>query len=98
MVDDLTVENIARAPIFNFKWKQWPDGLTYVGTSAQYWDTVLPNAVLYLDDIYSLDYGATALAAAVMTARTVLTHDEEIAKLKRKIEILENEIETLKAA
>ena len=97
-MEDLTLENVARAPIFNFKWKQWPNGLTYVGTEAQYWQTVLPNAVLDLDDVLSLDYGATALASAVTVARTVLTHDDEIKALKKRIKDLEDEVELLKAA
>jgi hypothetical protein len=96
--DDLSLENVARAPIFNFRWKKWPNGLVSVGTSAQYWQKFLPHAVLDLEDVLSLDYGATAIASVVTVARTVLTHDEEIAKLKERIGELEHEIEMLKAA
>jgi cell division protein FtsB len=45
-----------------------------------------------------MDYAATALAGVISVARKVMTHEEEIAALKRRIGELENEIETLKAA
>ena len=93
------LESVARAPIFNFTWKNTKKNVLHLGSSAQYWKNIFPCATPLLDDgYYSMDYGATALAAAVMTARTVLTHDEEIARLKRRIGELEQEIETLKAA
>ena len=38
------------------------------------------------------------LAAAVMTARKVMTHEEQIAALNRRIVELESEIKQLKAA
>jgi hypothetical protein len=42
---------------------------------------------------YALDYGATPLAAAVMTARKVMTHEEEIASLKRRVDELERQLQ-----
>jgi hypothetical protein len=69
------------------------------GTSAQYWRGVLSEVVFEdADTMLSLDYGVTALAGVISVARKVMTHEEEIAALKRRIGELENEIETLKAA
>lgn len=105
-IGDLTVEDIARAPIFNFTWNYFEDKREHVGTSAQYWLTKLPNVVDGRGaEALSMDYSATALAAAVMTARKVVDHEERIAKLeaenksiKAENEQLRHEIELLKAA
>ena len=103
---DLTLEDVARAPIFEFTYKDKRDDKIHLGTSAQYWQPILPSVICTLPDNYlTMEYQTAALAAAVMTARTVLTHDDEIAALKRRLSGVEaenkrlrNEIELLKAA
>lgn len=100
-IDDLTltVEDIARAPLFNFKWKYFEDKREHVGTSAQYWLSKLPNVVDGRgNEVLSMDYDATAYSAAVITARKVLDHEGEIKALKKRIGELEKEVEQLKAA
>jgi hypothetical protein len=96
---NVALEDVARAPLFKYTWKDVHDNRLYVGTSAQYWRDKLSEVVsVGSDGMYSFDYATTALACAISTARTVLSHDEEIAKLKARIGELENEIELLKAA
>ena len=98
-VSDLTVDDIARAPIFNFTWNYFEDKREHVGTSAQYWLTKLPNVVDGRGaEALSMDYSATALAAAVMTARKVMDHEERIKALEAENERLRNEIERLKVS
>ena len=46
----------------------------------------------------ALDYGATALAAAVFTARKVVDHELRIKQLQERVLELENELKQLKAA
>ena len=85
---DIDIDNIALAPIFNFRWKENKQDV-YVGTSAQYWKEVMPNAVRQNPDGYlSMDYSATALAAAVITARKVVDHERRIHKLEEQIKSL----------
>lgn len=92
------VEEVARAPIFDFTWRNGSDKLVHVGSSAQYWQPLLPHAVLdFYDDGLALDYGATALAAAVMTARKVVDHEERIKALEAENKQLREEIVKLKA-
>ena len=80
------VETIAKAPVFNFEWKA-NKKRQHLGTSAQYWQTVFANAIYEDGDGHlSMDYGATALAAAVMTARRVVELEKEIAELKSKLQ------------
>ena len=96
---DLNLGMIAQAPIFNFTWKDYPNTRPSVGTSAQYWEKVLPYSVSEGPDGYlSFDYGATALAAAVLTARKVSEHERRIADLERENKVLWNMIATLKAS
>jgi hypothetical protein len=98
-VVEADIDDIARIPIFNFAYNDDVNQRLRVGTSAQEIRKIFPNAVTKCENgLLAMDYGATALAAAILTARTVLTHEEEIAELKRRIGELENEIETLKAA
>lgn len=90
IVDNLNVsiEQIAKMPVFNFTWKDGKQG-TYLGTSAQEIQKIFPHAVSTMKDGYlAMDYGATALAAAVLTARKVVNHEERIRQLERENEEL----------
>ena len=93
-----SIEQIADAPIFNFVFK---DSTQYIhlGTSAQYWQNIFPCGVSEMSDTYlAMDYGAIALASAVMVARKVQNHEDRILELERENEQLRNEIKQLKAA
>lgn len=91
----LTIEQIADAPAVRFTWKD--KSLTQkpqVGSIAQYWQNVLPEAVLENvgeKDTLSLQYGVAAMICAITTAR-------EVVRLKKRVSELEKEVEQLKAA
>jgi hypothetical protein len=85
---DVDIEQIAKMPVFNFTWKEGKQG-TYLGTSAQEIQKLFPAAVSTMKDGYlAMDYGATALAAAVLTARKVVNHEERIRQLETENEKL----------
>jgi hypothetical protein len=85
---DVDIEQIAKTPVFNFTWKDGKQG-TYLGTSAQEIQKLFPAAVSTMKDGYlAMDYGATALAAAVLTARKVVNHEERIRQLETENEKL----------
>ena len=87
------LEKIAKVRIFDFRWKADSKSQTMLGTAAQDWQKIFPNAVKDGPDGYlSMDYSATALAAAVITARNVVNHEKEIARLKKRIEDLEKQL------
>ena len=93
-----SIEQISNAPVFNFMWKDDATH-TYVGTSAQYWQQIFPNAIVTGQDGYlSMDYAGTALAAAVITARKVLDHEGRIRLLEVENQALRQEIAQLKKA
>ena len=93
------IDSIARAPIFDFTWKDKPQKGTHLGSSAQYWQNHFGSAITTSSDGYlAMDYGAVALASAVITARKVVDHELRVKQLEERIAELENEIKELKAA
>lgn len=96
----LALGDIAHAPLFLFTWKNGSDEREHMGTSAQYWQSVYGGFISqgYDDGILSMDYATTALAGVISVARKVVTHEDEIKSLKKRISELEQEVELLKAA
>ena len=72
---ELDVEQIADAPIFDFTFKG--NSMKHSGTSAQYWQKVLPNVVRG-DDMLMMEYAQAAMVAVVSLAR-------EVRELKMKL-------------
>ena len=94
-----SIKQIADAPIFYYRLKDSPETTLTLGSSAQYWQQVFPNAISENPDGFlSMDYSAIALASAVITARKVMTHEERIAALEKENKELRKQIETLKAS
>ena len=92
----VSVEEIANAPIVNFKWFDNKDNDTHLGTIAQYWKSVTPHGVSQMPNGYlAMDYGAIALASAVSVAKRVLNLEERVRHLENENRILK---EQLKAA
>jgi len=78
------IEQVATARAVEFEWREHPERGRKVGSIAQDWQQILPQAVVEREDgILTLDYSVTALLSAISAAR-------EIVKLKQRIEQLEN--------
>lgn len=98
-VQNLTVYNVADAPLFRYTWKNSKDKAIHIGTAAQYWQTVTPELVhVGMDTFLTMQYDVIALASAITVARTVVSHEERITILEKENEALRKEIEKLKAA
>lgn len=83
-----SVDQIANAPIFNYKWKSGGVSIM-LGSSAQYWQNVFQHAVEIGPENYLyMDYSSVALASAVMVARKVVNHEERIRQLETENEKL----------
>ena len=94
-----TIEQIANAPAIRFKWKEKPELGEQVGTIAQYWHKVMPEAVKETPDgKLSLEYGVIATLNSIKIAKKVVSHEERIKALERENERLRKEIEQLKSA
>ena len=87
---DLSVEDIADTRVVNYEFKSNP-GVQKVGSIAQDWQNILPNAVSVIDEEnhLGLDYSSTALAAAVIDAREIVKLKQENAELKERLAAIE---------
>ena len=83
---NLSVKQIADAPNIKFLWKDNRDEKTHIGSLAQYWDNVLPEAVTKdgTHGYMSLNYGALALCSAITIARMTINHEDRITMLERE--------------
>ena len=98
----LDVRTIAKAPSFRFSWK---DGTGIdVGSSAQYWKNILPDAVKERNGFYEMAYGNIALICAISISKEVLRlsqkverHDEYIDSLKRENDYLRRRVDKLES-
>ena len=96
----LTVEHVASAPSKQFYWKiDGYDKNLHVGSTAQYWRTIMPEVVSISDDgTLNMEYGVAALMASIITARKVVDHERRIKELEEENKELKNIINRLKAA
>ena len=102
VIENKTLElwQVAQAPIFSFTWKGGEyDRDVHVGTSAQYWQSHLPEVITKDSEGYlSMPYDVVALLAAITTAKKVQDHEQRIQALERENAALKNELNRLKAA
>ena len=76
---------IAEAPMVKFTWKEGEDRAMHVGSIAQYWRNVLPESVLEVNGMLSLQYGVLALLSAISLARTVVNHEQRLQRLEKEL-------------
>lgn len=89
----LSVRKIAAAPAMRFSWK---DGKGVdVGSSAQYWQGVLPDAVKERGGWLEMGYGNIALVSVIAVARELETVEEKIRRLERENMKLKHRIDQL---
>ena len=91
---ELDIKKIANAPTFRYYWKSGVIKDLQIGTSAQYWESVLPEVVSQAKDeigTLSMQYGVAALISVISVAKKVMTHEEKIALLETRVSALEKE-------
>jgi hypothetical protein len=82
----LTVSEVANAPAVKFLWKDRRQEGLQVGSIAQYWKKVLPEAIVEAaDGELTMSYGVIALLASIANAREIVNLKREIAELKRTL-------------
>ena len=82
----LNVEDVAEAPLFRYRLKDRENDRTVrVGSSAQYWQKLLPEAVNELQGRLTMDYGVIALAASISIASRVMNMEQRIKELEEII-------------
>lgn len=78
----LNVNDIANAPSVRFAWKN--GGGVDVGSSAQYWQGLLPDAVKERDGMLEMQYANIALLSAIAIAKRSENHEERIKRLEKE--------------
>ena len=91
----IDIRQIADAPAIHYTWKDRKDLGVQVGSIAQYWQRIMPEAVHQAKDgSLTMQYDVLALLTGISTARKVVDHErrikeleEENKKLKMKLKI-----------
>ena len=87
-MDGLTIEQIAKAPIIKFLWKERPEDGLQVGSIAQYWEKVLPQSVhKSKNDYLSFSYGVAALVGTISNSRELVKHDARLSRIEKLLNI-----------
>lgn len=91
-----SVYDVASAPLVRFSWRGG-DGRELVGTSAQYWQRVVPELVGETQEGWlTMDYQTAGVVAGVTAARKAVELERRIEEQDRRIEELEQIINQLK--
>jgi hypothetical protein len=92
---EIAPEKISAAPIFKFKWTDRDDDKIHIGTSAQYWQEILPEIVTGTDFL-TLNYPVLATILAVQASRRIDRIEQRILVLEQENRELKQEISKLK--
>ncbi len=87
------IEKIAAVRVVNFSYKSDDTKSLHLGTIAQDWQDIYPNAVKEnAEGFLGLDYPAIAVAAAVENAKEVVKLREENEELKKRLAAIEKKL------
>lgn len=88
---ELNVNMFAKAPLFKFSWKSNPN-MIEIGSSAQYWKAMLPDAVKEREGYLEMGYGNIALAGVITIAREVESIEQKVKRLEIENKKLKEQI------
>lgn len=87
-MDGLTIEQIAKAPIIKFLWKERPEDGLQVGSIAQYWEEVLPQSVHTTPKGFlSFAESRAALIGTISNSRELVKHDARLSRIEKMLNI-----------
>jgi hypothetical protein len=87
------IEKIASVRVVNFSYKSDDTKSLHLGTIAQDWQDIYPNAVKEnAEGFLGLDYPAIAVAASVENAKEVVKLREENEELKKRLAAIEKKL------
>ena len=92
---NLSVADIANAPSFTFTWKGDQTKQVQCGTSAQYWQKILPQTVINSNDQLSMSYDKAALLSAIAIAREVETLEQRVDMLEKENALLKSKLNSI---
>lgn len=87
---NLSIESIAESPVFKYKFKNSTNDSVYIGTSAQYWQEIIPEVVSTDQDGYlMMNYTSLNTVASLTCAKEIIKLKEENAELKERLAAIE---------
>ena len=93
-------ESVANAPTIRYAWNDLSKSKNrdmHIGSVAQYWQTILPEAVTQDRQGYlAMNYDVIALLSAIAVAKRVTDHERRIEQLERENTLLRMDIKALK--
>ena len=95
---NISLEDIASAPLFNYVWTDREDKKVHLGTTAQYWHgTAFRNAVIPTNDekLWTMSYSEIAMGSSIILARELLPIKlkvSEIDKIKEQLQQTRSEL------
>ena len=85
---NISINDIANAPICYFRWKNSSDTTQHIGTLAQYWKQVVPECVHGEEGNMAMNYSTIGLVSSVVNARKIVEQEERIKTLEDEIKAL----------
>jgi hypothetical protein len=96
---DISAEAVALAPAVHYHWKNRKDKTAMVGSIAQYWQNLIPEAVSADDKGFlSMQYDVIALISVISIAKRTVEHERRIAELESENAQLRLELNSIKEA
>ena len=96
---DISAEAVSMAPAVHYQWKNRKNETARVGSIAQYWQNLIPEAVSKDDKGYlSMQYDVIALISAISIAKRTVDHERRIAELESENAQLRLELNRVKEA
>ena len=84
----LDMNAIAAAPSMRFRWKD--SGKIGLGSTAQYWQKLLPDAVHETEGNLSMQYDVIALLSAISISKKICEHEERLRELETELKNIRN--------
>ena len=94
--ENISIEDIADAPLFKYRMKGCQDGCVQIGSSAQYWQDLVPEAVSSDEEGYlRMNYVTLNTVASLTSAKEIVKLKEENNTLKQRVEALEARLQLI---
>ena len=94
--ENISIESIASAPLFKYRPKGFDSAQIQIGSSAQYWQDLVPEAVSSDEEGYlRMNYITLNTVASLTSAKEIVKLKEENATLKQRVEALEARLQLI---
>lgn len=94
--ENISIESIASAPLFKYRPKGFDSAQIQIGSSAQYWQDLVPEAVSSDEEGYlKMNYMTLNTVASLTSAKEIVKLKEENTALTQRVEALEARLQLI---